>query len=185
MKHFQKAISSFLLVSIVFLQGCGDTKTEPGIPANNYLLLALDSVQNTYSYYNLHGDIVIPPGKYSLCMTDTFKNYALVLKAQQFVVIDRQEKVAYEVFNFDNGPDYPSEGLFRILRAGKIGYADAATYEIVIQPQFDCAFPFENGVAKVSTDCKKRADGEHSSWVSDKWRYIDKKGKESSNSSGK
>jgi hypothetical protein len=176
MHHFQKAIIFFFLLTTICLLGCGDAKTERGNPVNDYLLMAFDSVQNAYSYHNLRGDVVIPPGKYALCLTDTFKNYAVVLKDQQFVVIDRQEKVAYEVFNFDNGPDYPSDGLFRIVQQGKIGYADAATYQVVIAPQFDCAYAFDNGTARVSHHCKTEKDGEHSTWISEKWERIDKKG---------
>ena len=37
--------------------------------------------------------------------------------------------------------------------------------------------PFENGFAMVSIDCKSQSDGEHSSWVSNNWFYIDKTGK--------
>ena len=91
--------------------------------------------------------------------------------------IFRQENILYIVFPFDNGPDYVSDGLFRILIDGKIGYADSATGKIIIQPQFDCAWQFENGVAKVSTDCTTKSDGEHSTWLSESWFYIDRTGK--------
>jgi WG containing repeat len=95
----------------------------------------------------------------------------------KWVIVDRQKAVLYEVFIYDNGPDYPSEGLIRVLKNGKIGYADAKTYAIVIEPQFDCAFPFENGKAKVSNQCQTLKDGEHSVWESEDWRYVDKQGK--------
>ncbi len=68
-------------------------------------------------------------------------------------------------------------GLFRIMENNKIGFADAATGKTVVKPQFDCAWPFENGVAKVSIDCKIQSDGEHSGWVSNNWYYIDKTGR--------
>jgi hypothetical protein len=86
--------------------------------------------------------------------TDTFKKIAIVKKPKLgFVAINRREKVLFEVFTFDNGPDYLSDGLFRIKKNGKIGYADS-DFSIKIQPQYGCAFPFENGVAEVSIDCK-------------------------------
>ena len=94
-----------------------------------------------------------------------------------FVAIDRQENVLYEIFPFDNGPDNSSDGLFRILENNKIGFADSATGKVVIKPQFDCAWPFENGLAEVSNDCKTQSEGEHSVWVSDHWFYIDKTAK--------
>lgn len=94
----------------------------------------------------------------------------------RWVVRDRNKKALYEIFPYDNGPDYPAEGLFRIVKNGKIGYADANTFAVVIPPQFDCAYPFENGKAKVSKQCKTVKDGEHSVWESDAWQYVDKQG---------
>jgi hypothetical protein len=151
---------------------------SPVIKNNDYLVSFHDTLFDQFAYKNSDGEIVIPFGKYSNCFTDTFKTYAIVAKPEiGFVAIDRQENVLYGIFPFDNGPDYTSEGLFRILVNNKIGYADSITGKVVIKPQFDCAWPFENGVAKVSTDCKTQSEGEHSLWVSDHWFYIDKSGK--------
>jgi hypothetical protein len=94
----------------------------------------------------------------------------------KWVITDSQKTPLYEVFFYDNGPDYPSEGLIRVLKNGKIGYADATTFALVIEPQFDCAFPFEGGKAKVSKQCQTLKDGEHSTWTSDHWKYVDKQG---------
>jgi hypothetical protein len=145
---------------------------------NDYLVLFRDTVTDGYGYKNLKGDTIIPVSKYSQCFTDTFRTYAIVLYPYKgFVGIDRQEKILYKVFVFDNGPDDSSDGLFRILVDNKIGYANSLTGKIVIKPQFDCAWPFEHGIAKVSTDCKKRRDGEHTVWLSNSWYYIDKTGR--------
>ncbi len=95
----------------------------------------------------------------------------------KWVIMDSKKTTLYEVFPYDNGPDNPAEGLIRVVKNGKIGYANAKTYAIVITPQFDCAFPFENGKAKVSNNCKTIKEGEHSIWTSDSWQYVDKKGK--------
>lgn len=92
----------------------------------------------------------------------------------KWVIMDSKKTALYEVFIYDNGPDYPSEELIRVVKDGKIGYADAKTYEIVIEPQFDCAFPFEKGKAKVTNDCKTIKEGEYSVWKSDAWQYVDK-----------
>jgi hypothetical protein len=138
----------------------------------------MDTISNDYGYKNIKGEIIIPLGKYSICFTDTFRIYAIVIKPPVgFVAIDRQEKVLFNVFPFDNGPDYAADGLFRILENNKIGYADAETGKIIIKPQYDCAWPFEKGVAKVSKDCNKKTEGEITFWLSDNWFYIDKKGK--------
>jgi hypothetical protein len=98
-------------------------------------------------------------------------------EAGKWVIMDEKETPLYDVFIYDNGPDYPVEGLIRVVKNGKIGYADATTYAIVIPPQYDCAFPFENGKAKVSNNCKTVKDGEYSIWESDAWQFVDKKGK--------
>ena len=95
----------------------------------------------------------------------------------KWVIMDSKKTTLYDVFPYDNGPDNPSEGLIRVVKNGKIGYADAKTYAIVITPQYDCAFPFENGKAKVSNKCKTIKEGEHMIWTSDTWQYVDKKGK--------
>jgi len=135
-----------------------------------------DQVGVESGYMNLKGDTIIPFGKYYYCYTDTLRNFAIVMKNKgPLVGIDRSENELFEVYWFDNGPDNIAEGLFRIKKNGKIGYSD--TYgKIVIEPQFDCAFPFENGKAKVSNDCKTVPDGEHSRWISENWKYIDKNG---------
>jgi len=151
---------------------------RPAIRNNDFLVSYNDTVSDQFGFKNSNGDIVIPLGKYERCFTDTFKTYAIVAKPNGgFIAIDRQENVLYGIFPYDNGPDYPSEGLFRILENNKIGYADSITGKIVIKPQFDCAWPFENGVAMVSNDCKTQMEEEHSVWLSDHWFYIDKTGR--------
>ena len=102
---------------------------------------------------------------------------SMIEQDHKWVVVDEQKTVLYDVFIYDNGPDAPADGLYRIVKDGKIGYADAGTNAIVIEPKYDCAYPFENGKAKVSTNCKTVQDGDHSIWESDAWQFIDTKGK--------
>lgn len=127
-------------------------------------------------YINTRGDTVIALGKYLYCYSDTLKNYAIVMKNNgDIIAIDRNDNELFKVYKYDNGPDYISEGLFRIIVNGKIGYADT-TGKIIIEPQFDCAYPFKDGKAKVSLDCMTIENGEHHQWQSSKWFYIDRKG---------
>jgi hypothetical protein len=141
------------------------------------LIRVADTAVGTYGYRNEAGKIIVPMGKYPICITDTFRYFAIVIDtAGRLMAIDRQFHVLYNVFIFDNGPDEPVDGLFRIKIAGKIGYVDAANGKIAIKPQFACAWPFENGVAKVALSCKTHFDGEHSSWTSNEWFYINKAG---------
>lgn len=142
----------------------------------NYLHLVVDSTKDEYAYLNVSGDTVIPFGKYRTCYTRRFDKLAIVsLKDKGLVGIDRSENILFNVFVFDNGPDYPSDGLFRIIKDGKIGYADL-NGNIVIEPKFDCAYPFKHGKAKVSTNCKTKTIGEHHYWTSKSWYIINKKG---------
>ncbi len=158
----------YLICFVLVLSGCSSR--------HNYLLKINDSISGRQGYLNFRGDTIIPLGKYAHCTTDTFTNFAIVaIKAKGFVGINRSEKVLFEIYPFDNGPDYPSERLFRIVEKEKIGYADLNGC-IIIKPRFAGAFPFENGLAKVTLNCTTRWDGDHSYWISDKWFYIDKFG---------
>ena len=146
MRRQQTANIIVLLLLFSGLTSCGQT-----IKNNDYWISFTDTTKDEHGYKNQNGDIVIPLGRYSFCFTDTFRTFAIVAKPKfGFVAIDRQENILYKVFPYDNGPDYPSDGLFRIMENNKIGYADSKTGKIVIGPKFDCAFPFENGVAQVS-----------------------------------
>lgn len=91
------------------------------------------------------------------------------------------EKSGYKPFLYDNGDDYVSDGLYRIVdKDGKIGYANE-NHRVIISPRFAFGFPFENGRAKV-TDSGHLAEvpgsnGEYHYWSSNNWYYIDKTGK--------
>lgn len=143
----------------------------------DYLVAFQDVNGESCGYKNLKGEVIIPAGRYSACFTDTLFYYAVVFEPEVgMVAIDRQGKRLYEVFLYDNGPDMPAEGLFRIMQQGKIGYANARTGQVVIPPQFDGAFPFENGVARVGLQCQLETDGEHSTWKGGIWKQIDRNG---------
>lgn len=85
----------------------------------------------------------------------------------------------YAVYQYDNGDDYFSEGLQRIVdKDGKIGFRDSIG-KIVIPPRYTFAFPFNEGYAKVTdTGHREAVDnrGEYHQWISDSWYYIDRTG---------
>ena len=87
-------------------------------------------------------------------------------------LVDKHGNEVYQFYYFDNGLDPESEGLYRIRQGEKIGYANARTGEIVINPIYDCAYPFENGKAKVGMKCQQQTDGEHRWWVGGEWQEI-------------
>lgn len=136
-----------------------------------------NSETDQFAYVDTKGKVKIPFGKYAICYTDTFRHYAIVLDRQKgFIGIDKEQNVLFEVYPFDNGPDDPVEGLFRIMVDGKIGFADVASGELIIPPRFGCAFQFELGKAKVTDTCTIIRDGEYSNPQSNSWYYIDREG---------
>ncbi len=130
-----------------------------------------------FAFTDQRNNTIIPVGKYYATWTDTLRTFAIVSDHKYGIIgIDRNENILFQVFTFDNGPDYVKEGLFRVIRNGKIGYANESG-EIVIPCRFECAYPFENGKAKVSRKCKTIKDKEHTIWESDSWYFIDRTGK--------
>ena len=69
-----------------------------------------------------------------------------------FVAYSRSGERLFTPFLFDNGPDYISEGLFRIVKDDKIGFANR-TGTVVFQPQFSFATPFLHGLSFFCNDC--------------------------------
>lgn len=174
-KKYKINIAIVGLVISVLLLGCTQSKKEEYL--TKIFNGEFDELGTETGYINSSGDTVIALGKYYYCYTDTFRNYAIVLeKGGRCIAIDKHEKELFEIFWYDNGPDYISEGLFRIKKNEKIGYANKDG-EIMIKPRFDCAFPFQNGKAKVSVDCETVFEGEYRRWESKNWFYIDKQGK--------
>lgn len=126
-------------------------------------------------YKNVEGDTVVAL-EYISCFRDSICSFGMVITTDgQALAFNENGEFLYEVFWFDNGPDYLVEGMFRIVKDSLIGYANAAG-EIVIEPQYTCAWPFENGSAEVSLDCEKVRYREHWTWVSDEWFRINKLG---------
>jgi hypothetical protein len=194
-RAFNRMRNLFYIMVLITLFSCKATETEVNKTQKyfnadsiytDYLVRFSNDSDSSYGtssgYRNLKGEIIIPLGKYNHCFTDTFKNFAFVfddkLTNSKVVAIDRNENILFDVYMFDNGPDWLEDGLFRILRNGKIGYADKNGV-IIIEPIFKCADKFENGFANVTLNCrlvKDESDPEHSRMESDSWFYIDKKG---------
>jgi hypothetical protein len=132
----------------------------------------------TTGYVNALGDTVIPIGKYLYCHSEIFDKIAFVTFAnrQGDYVIDRKENVLFEVVVSDTKPDKVSEGLFRIKKNEKIGFANMQG-EIVIEPQFDSASPFINGYAAVCVGGQLILEHEIYFIKGGKWGFINKSGK--------
>ena len=149
-----------LLLLISLLAAC-----QPTPPSLAPLHLVVRPADEACAYVAASGDTVIPFGRYPLCATERFGQLALVMKpGVGWVGINRQEHVLFKLFVFDNGPDYPAEGVRRIVGAtGLLGYADT-TGRVVLTPRYEAAFPFDSGRARVGRRCRPETDGEHSWW---------------------
>ncbi|MHC5224659.1 WG repeat-containing protein [Ignatzschineria sp. LJL83] len=101
-------------------------------------------------------------------------HYCLVRFNWQWYYFDKNLQQPYDVYMFDNGPDYSSEGYYRIRKNGKIGFADETTGEIAVYPIYECAHPFRNGRAEVGLKCQTIRDGEYSYWEAEEWFLLDR-----------
>lgn len=91
-------------------------------------------------------------------------------------VFDRKGNYLYQTFFFDNGADYRVEGYQRIVKNGKMGFANR-NGKIVIQPQFDFVTPFSYGYAQFCSGCHwKDIDQEHKTVAGGQWGVINFQG---------
>lgn len=91
-------------------------------------------------------------------------------------VYDRKGTFLYKPFLYDNGPDYFSEGLRRLVKNGKVGFADR-NGKIVIPAEHDFASPFNYGYAAFCDGCDwEKTNDEHRSIVGGKWGVMNTKG---------
>lgn len=127
-----------------------------------------------FGFKDATGAVVIPP-KYVTVYEFEPGGLARVLDEQGWHVIDETGAVLFEPFLFDNGPDYVVEGLARFVSKGRVGFHDMKG-NVVIEPRFDFATPFEGGRAEVCVGCVKRPIGEHHKYEGGKWGVIDRTG---------
>lgn len=151
------------------------------VPVKDTLFGTPNEYGNSFAFLDKQGDTVIREGEFDMCFSNLFTTFAYVadkrFQDMGMVAINRNKEVIFEAYIFDNGPDYVNEGLFRIMRNGKIGFADESG-KVIIDALYSCAYPFENGKAKVALECETTTDElEHQTWESDQWFYIDRTGK--------
>jgi hypothetical protein len=117
----------------------------------------------------LRGGVLPPDGEANAVQ-------AVLVEGDLYFVLD-SSKTAPALW-FDNGPDDFVEGLARSIRDGKVGFVDEHL-ELVAPREWDFAFPFADGVARVCTGCTiRRQEGEeHSEVVGGQWGYIDQHGR--------
>lgn len=128
-------------------------------------------------YADTNGNIIIPLGKYKFCYSEEFDKIAFVgsVDRKGIYAIDRNENVLFQVYITDNQPDPIKENTFRIENNGKIGFANTHG-DVIIPPQFDAAWPFEEGFAGIGFGGTHKQIGDHKTYVSGKWKFINKHG---------
>ena len=135
---------------------------------------------NLYGYEDNSNNKIVNC-KYLFVFTDTINYIGFVVnKKKNIVCINNKGEELFLVYKYDNGPDYPQEGYFRIIsKKGLIGFADTLG-NITIRPKYKFAYPFKKGKAKVTDRGQNKevfgSNGENHFWESDDWFYIDKKG---------
>lgn len=133
------------------------------------------------AYINGQNDTIIPFGQYAYFGTDTLTHFAQVIEYPNDSIygkpigISHQQKVLFDLVLFDNGPEEFHEGLLRVKRNNLMGFANAFG-EIVIPCQYDYAYNFENGKAKVTYNARFEKDLDHTKVESDEWFWIDANG---------
>ena len=151
---------------------------------NPLIAISTDSIYQIgtpVGFKNKNQDTVIKIGKYSHCWTDTFKTFAIVFDQvntnNNVVAINQNEQILFDIYISDNYPDDIKEGLFRVKQNGKIGFSNKYG-QIIIPCIYECAYPFENGKAKVTLNCQIEIDKyEHKFQKSNDWFFIDRSGK--------
>ena len=137
-----------------------------------------EDVDATLGYVDSSGKVVISAGKYPYIFTDVFEKIAFVLLKDKKGVyaIDRNEKILFQVCSYEIGPDIVSNGLFRIIENGKIGFANM-NGEIVIKPRFQFVYPFqENGFAIFCENGTWSMLDKYIPVIKGKWGVINRQG---------
>lgn len=173
------ALSMRLLIAIFFALIFSSAKAQQDL--SKPWIAFSDSTTELYGYKDLQGNIRIKP-QYAAVETDTFKTIAIILNAKEgWVAISKEQEILFKPFIFDNGPDEFSNGLIRIEKDKKVGFADE-TGKIIIPPIYDLALPFHGNYTAFYSGGKQicagenipEADCEHFEWIGGKWGIINK-----------
>lgn len=191
----RKPISLIFVMSLAFIiiQGCVTIDTTKGVcladnKGQRIFANAIEEKSEKHHSYvqlvNAQNILLLPAKIHTLSLfSDVPKDGCFKIP---FILSDAEGgyhwfnangEVLYDVYWFDNGPDYPQDGLFRFKRNGLIGYVDESTYEVVIPARYQAAQPFQDGRAKVSYKADvKQLDDEHSGWINTDYFNINRQG---------
>ncbi|WP_164108019.1 MULTISPECIES: WG repeat-containing protein [Sphingobacterium] len=167
----------FLSLTLLALGSCAQ-----GLKKHGYELYRhMDTTgPEKYSYKNAKGVVIIPDDRYPIAYTDTIKTIGFVVKRGEGIwAINTKGEELFRVVNYDNGPDYVSNGLFRIENEkGLIGFADMDG-NVVIPPKFKWVDPFHEELSAVCIDCESEKHENpkiFTKLLKGAFGFIDKKG---------
>lgn len=169
--------SLFLTLGALSCQSTAEKNATEESSKASKTLTAFES-GNHFGYKNDAGKTVIP-AKFDGVYTENFETYAIVRTGTDLYTIDAKGNRKYDVYWFDNGPDYIKENRFRYndKTSGGMGFLNGQTGAIAVEAKFDFVQPFSEGRAAVCIGGKSEQMGEHFSWVGGKWGFIDTTGK--------
>jgi len=125
---------------------------------------------NNCAYYSSNEKLTFNPNHLTRIEFGQNQLATLNFKGQFFYLNKNGQSIS--AINYDNWADEFNNGLARTQRNGKIGFFNQQL-QMIIPPQWDWAFPFENGQAIVCKDCTLKAMGEHKAVIGGLWGKID------------
>lgn len=131
-----------------------------------------DQETELYGFLDCDGEIAVP-AKYHIAYEFTDGGIAAVLDSNGWYYISRTGDFVIRPKLYDNGPDYFSDGLARYVKDGKYGFFDSSG-QVIIEAQFEFAFPFEDGKAKIGEDCQFVSVDEHTTVECEIWSFVEK-----------
>lgn len=126
------------------------------------LFVFYDKVTDLFGFKDADDNILIPPQFEHVMAPYEQKIFSADDKDNQFLVpvVKKGElwrmmpdgTLKFRTVFFDNGPDYYEEGLARFIKEDKVGFHDREG-NVVIEPNYDFATPFQAGHAYVCNGC--------------------------------
>ncbi|NIF04658.1 WG repeat-containing protein [Chryseobacterium sp. Tr-659] len=119
---------------------------------------------------------IIEDGSHTIFFDGSLADRDKIEKNSWGVVFDRKGNLLYQPYSYDNGADYFSEGVRRLVKNGKVGFADR-NGKVVIEAKHDFVSPFNYGYAEFCDGCDwEKTNEEHRSIVGGQWGIMNVKG---------
>ncbi len=175
-----RRVGAALALVLVSVACKGESIAQTAVPAEQWqpdpagLQPFEDPASGRFGYRSSDGAVVIEP-RFPFAMPFNRGGIAAAAAEDGWIYINRAGEEMLRPFVYDNGPDYPSEGLARFEDEGRIGFHDAAG-QVIIPARWDFAEPFSEGRASVCMGCKRKAMGEHFMMEGGEWGAINVRG---------